>query len=344
MVNPFFMKGKGIDRVMFELGKRLKKWFDIEVLCAKADYYDQFVNTKIIPSRKIFGYEAIDMYFKIGRHLKNYDVINPHHEILNLPCLFSKKPVITTYHGFQRVWGGNIVRRCIRSAVLESHALFYRYNTHIITISKYLANELVQRYHIPKEKITIVHNGVDFEKFKLGKDKGYMLFVGRHERYKGVHELLQVVKETNFPLVTVGTGREIENLKLEAHRLGVSDKIKFMGNVGEKTLSKLYSNCSFFISASKWEGFGLIFLEAAASKKPSIAYNICSIPEIIIHNKTGFLANNLEEMIKYCKILINNQNLRKKIGREAYHFVKKNFSWDYAAKRYKEIFENFQKI
>ncbi len=205
MVNPYFMKGKGIDRVMFELGKRLEKWFDIEVICAKTDYYDRFVKTRIIPSRKIFGYEALGMYLKLPKYLKNYDLVNPHHEILNLPCLFSKKPVIATYHGFQRVYFGNLIKRFPRSVLLEIHALFYRFDKKIIAVSHYLAEELARRYFIPKDRIEVVYNGVDFGKFRTGKDEGYMLFVGRHERYKGVHELLELVKLTEYPFCLLYT-------------------------------------------------------------------------------------------------------------------------------------------
>jgi glycosyltransferase involved in cell wall biosynthesis len=340
IVNPTFLRGRGIDRVILEIALRLGKWFDVDIVCAKSNYQEEYPNIKVVelPAKKIFGYEAFGMYYKLPKFLKKYNLINSHHEILNFPSILSKRNVIPTFHGFQRVYGGNPIRSIVRLLVLESHGLFYRLNKRIIAISHYLKKELVKHFRIPEEKVEVVYNGVDFKKFKCGKDKNYMLFVGRLEKYKGVHELLHIVKIVQFPLVIVGDGRERNNLENLAKALNIQDKVSFLGNVNEETLVRLYSNCSFFISASKWEGFGLIFVEAAACKKPSIAYNVTAIPEVIRHGKTGFLANNFEELLKFTKLLVEDKNLRKKLGRNSYNFVRRRFDWNLTVKEYRRIF------
>jgi glycosyltransferase involved in cell wall biosynthesis len=110
-----------------------------------------------------------------------------------------------------------------------------------------------------------------------------------------------------------------------------------LGKISRKELIKQYQECGFFASASKWEGFGLIFLEAAACAKPSIGYRKGSIPEVVLDGKMGFLVNSYEELKQKAGELIKDKKLRKKMGKEALKFSK-NFSWDKSAKEYENIF------
>ena len=115
-------------------------------------------------------------------------------------------------------------------------------------------------------------------------------------------------------------------------------KIEFLGKVSREHLIKLYQECSFFISASKWEGFGLIFLEAGACGKTSIGYNVGSIPEVILDGRTGFLVNNFLELEQKAEELIKDKKLRKNIGKKALEFSKR-FNWNKIAEEYEKIFQ-----
>ena len=184
--------------------------------------------------------------------------------------------------------------------------------------------------------INVVYLGVD-EKFKpTYKDKSYMLFVGRLEEHKRIHELIKLSKELNFPLYMIGSGSLEKQLKRYTESIG--SKVTFTGRVSRSYLINLYQECSFFASASHWEGFGLIFLEAAACSKPSIGYARGSIPEVIINEKTGFLVNNFSELKNKANILIKDKKLRENMGKKALVFSKK-FSWEKCAKEYEKIFK-----
>jgi glycosyltransferase involved in cell wall biosynthesis len=163
-----------------------------------------------------------------------------------------------------------------------------------------------------------------------------MLFVGRHEKHKHIDELIRISGELGFPIKIAGEGPEKENLERLARRLKA--KVDFLGNIERNELVKLYQNCSFFISASKWEGFGLIFLEAAACGKPSVGYETCAIPEVILNKKTGLLAENYEGLKENVKRFIDDKNLRKTLGKNALSFSK-NFGWDKVSKEYEKLFE-----
>ncbi|NIO20317.1 MAG: glycosyltransferase, partial [Candidatus Aenigmarchaeota archaeon] len=244
-----------------------------------------------------------------------------------------------TYHGFPFVWMSESgLRRIGRSTVNRLGRKSLRFGKRVVSISQYLKKELI-RHGVPESKIVVIQDGVDDVFRPTWKDENYMLFVGRHEKHKHVNELIKISSELDFPLKIAGEGHETENLKKLAKKLKA--KVDFLGNVGREELPKFYQNCSFFVSASKWEGFGLIFLEAAACGKPSIGYKACSIPEVVLNKKTGLLAKNYNELSDHVKKLIKDERLRKTLGKNALTFSK-NFGWEKVSEEYERLFENIK--
>ncbi len=230
------------------------------------------------------------------------------------------------------------MRRIGRSTVNRLGRKSLRFGKRVVSISQYLKKELI-RHGVPESKIVVIQDGVDDVFRPTWKDENYMLFVGRHEKHKHVNELIKISSELDFPLKIAGEGHETENLKKLAKKLKA--KVDFLGNVGREELPKFYQNCSFFVSASKWEGFGLIFLEAAACGKPSIGYKACSIPEVVLNKKTGLLAKNYNELSDHVKKLIKDERLRKTLGKNALTFSK-NFGWEKVSEEYERLFENIK--
>ncbi|WP_456243296.1 glycosyltransferase [Thermodesulfatator autotrophicus] len=87
---------------------------------------------------------------------------------------------------------------------------------------------------------------------------------------------------------------------------------------GEK-LAKSYSNSDIFLFPSETETYGLVVLEAMASGLPVIVSNKGAAHEHIEHNKSGFITETEEEYLKYIDLLINNENIKTKISKEAFY-------------------------
>ncbi|MEM4152953.1 MAG: glycosyltransferase family 4 protein [Candidatus Pacearchaeota archaeon] len=341
-VNDTFIEGRGADTAIYELARRLGKKHKVYVIAGKSRGFKE-ENFKIIEIKtgKLYTGSLRDYFYfsKIKQFRKEilklnakykFDVFNVHHSALN-PA-FKGLNIIVTWNGSPPT--NNIIRKILNKIVL----ITLNRNKKTIAISNFLKNELSK--FINKEKISMIYDGVSNE-FKFSrKDKGYMFFVGRHEPHKSIDELIKLSKNTNFPLIIAGSGPLSEKLKDYSKKIH-ANKVKFVGKVSRKKLISLYQECSFFVSASKWEGFGLIFLEAAACGKPSIAYNRCSMPEVIKNNKTGFLVNNYNEFVQKARLLIENKNLRKKMGKEALKFSK-NFGWDKIANKYENLFKSLK--
>lgn len=342
-VNDTFLEGRGADTVIYELARRFGKKHKVYIITSEADFPEK--NFKILKVKtgklytgKINDYFYFDKIRKLRKEILtlnkkyNFDVFNVHHSAFNLA--FKNLPCIVTWNGSPNT--SNLARKWLNALVLK----ILNRNKKNITISKYLAKEFSK--FVDKRRIVVIYDGIseEFKPTRTWKDKDYMLFVGRHEPHKHADELIKLSKETNFPLIMTGSGPLTEKLKSYARKTG-ANKVKFVGRVSRKSLIKLYQECSFFVSASRWEGFGLIFLEAGACGKPSIAYGVCSMPEVIKNNKTGFLVKNYKEFKEKTLLLIENKNLRKKMGKEAFKFSK-NFNWNKIARKYENLFKKIK--
>jgi glycosyltransferase involved in cell wall biosynthesis len=336
-INDTFLEGRGADTVIYELARRLGKKHSVYVIAGETNIKEENFKFLKIDLPKLFTGKLKDfLYFRnMGKlheqilNIKekyNINIFNVYH--VGLSPALDKLEIIYTWLGSPP--SKNIFRNMARH-FFEKKIIKNR----VINISQYLDG----RFKLiggKNSRVILLGVSPEFKKTKKPIDKNYMLYVGRLEKHKNVSELIMLSKKINFNLKIVGYGTQDAHLKKLAKR--ISAPVEFIGRVNRKKLIKYYQECSFFVSASKWEGFGLIFIEAGACGKPSIGYNEGSISELIINGKTGFLANKFSELVKNSETLIENKNLRKKMGDEAYKFSKR-FDWNKIVKEYEREFE-----
>ena len=342
-VNDTFIQGRGADTVIYELAKRLGKRHEVFVIAVDSDMPEENFKILKIKGRKLFSGNTIKdslLYFPNVRKIRkeiiklnkkySFDILNLHHSSLNLAL--RGFPVVVTWHGSPI--SDNKIRIRFNKFLLRS----LKRNRVSITVSDYLKKELSKV--VGNIKIKRMYNGVgkEFEPIKKARENKYMFYVGRLEEHKCVSELIRLSRELDYPLHIAGAGPLENYLKEYSKRIG-ANKVKFLGRVSREELIEQYQSCSFFVSASKWEGFGLIFIEAGACGKPSIAYNRGSVSEVIEDKKTGFLVDNYSELKQKAKILVENKKLREKMGKNALE-LSKRFTWEIAAKGYERILEN----
>ncbi|MFH1246515.1 MAG: glycosyltransferase family 4 protein, partial [Candidatus Liptonbacteria bacterium] len=96
----------------------------------------------------------------------------------------------------------------------------------------------------------------------------------------------------------------------------------------------------FFVLASVWEPFGMVFCEAMATGKPAIGTNVGGIPEII-REESGFTfeSRNVHELKEKMQTLLNDESLRKRMGENARKRCVSNFTWDLSAQGYEELYK-----
>lgn len=217
-------------------------------------------------------------------------------------------------------------------------------------ISEYITPSLalkeVLSTNIDKDKITVIENFLEDEFLNIKPDysqKNCFLYSGRLEKVKGIDYLLKAMtmlpKEIELHIVGIG-GYEKE-LKQYATENGLSN-VKFLGFLSRKDIIEEYKNAIALIVPSVWfEVFGMIIPEAFACATPVIATKRGGMPEIIEHNKTGFLIEpeNSKEIAKYIEYLWNNKEKAIEMGKTAKDFVKKKYNQDVYYEKLMKIYE-----
>ena len=275
--------------------------------------------------------------------LKKYDIIHFHEFELSFPffsCIV-RKPKIIHLHGINY----NFLKRHHISRFLLKH-LAHLY----ISISKRMTNELVD-LGIPYSKIVYLPNSVDTNLFKPGeqKEENMLLFVGRISQSKGLHILLESLRRLNDPIRLIIIGppdwdvnyyQSILKMIADENRRGIHE-IKYLGAKEQSELVEWYQKASLFVLPSFIEGFPVTLLEALSCETPVIATPVGGIPEIIKNHQTGLLipTGDSIRLAKAIQYLLENEDVRLKMGYEGRTFVTKHYSLEATVKKLIVIYE-----
>lgn len=194
--------------------------------------------------------------------------------------------------------------------------------------------EDVYEFKINRHTMEIVPFGVpdvinDSDFTAYDKKEIELLYVGRLEKRKGVDVILQVIpkilaanKFVRFTCIGDNTipsedGRTYQDKFMdEFGRCEWIDRVKFLGHVDDYALDAAYANCDIFVAPSRYESFGLIYLEAMRFGKPCVGTVAGGIPEVIADQETGLLAlpGDAASLHDALDRLINDSELRKRMG------------------------------
>ena len=230
-----------------------------------------------------------------------------------------------------------------------------------------VANEYEQKIFSSlnkKSRIEIIRNGVNLKKLvskhnfkeKYQINSNFILFVGRFSKSKGIETLINAfsivkneLKDSNIHLVIMGVdfGYQAEMEKL-IKKLNLSEEIKVIKNPPRDDVISAYGESEFLVLPSQWELSPLVPLESFAFKKPVISTNSHGIPYTVQNNKNGILVEpeNSLELSNAIMKLLNDTELREKLGQSGYNFVNEECNCVSMAKNslklYEDILEEMQ--
>jgi len=239
-----------------------------------------------------------------------------------------KKPFIITYHS-------DIIRqKYLNRLYAPIRNSFFSKSHNIVATSPRLieSSPVLQKF---KDKTIVVPLGIDPGRF-LDSDgivrgqelrqqydnKPIVLFVGRFVYYKGVEVLIKSFKDIDATLLMVGNGILKDKLKSMVKDYKIDNKVFFYDSVGDDELVAYFHACDIFVlpSIANTEAYGLVQLEAQACGKPVISTNLATgVPFVNKDNETGLIVepNDIEGMNKAIHTLVNDKELRIKLGEQA---------------------------
>jgi len=258
-----------------------------------------------------------------------------------------KRPLVVTLHlGSMDNFGG-VARICISMYERLWARLCFPLCARIICVSRSVAVHALS-LGAREERLSIVPNGVDLERFYPGKecvDNGSLVvtFIGRLIFNKGPHILVKAIPKIlaslpNVKFLIVGDGIERKNLENDVRRLGVDSFVLFLGIVND--VGQILRESHIFVRPSLSEGMPLTVLEAMACGLAVVATSVGGTPELIHHGVTGILIppGSVEALADAVVQLGRDKLLRQRLGENARNYVSRFYTWERVADDIERIY------
>ncbi len=336
-INNPWVGGGGAVRC-FEINRRLaKKGYEITVVSGNypdgEDHEKEGIRFKFVGSSinyiiSVFSYAYEAMKF-LKRHGKEYDIVIEDFAPWNpvFTKFFHKKTILHIHHKE----GINILKKYFLAGLpfylIEK---FYpkKFNN-VIAVSE----ETMCKFDLNAK---IIPNGISEVLISTEKKIGsYLGFIGRIDIYnKGLDLLLRAIKELKLKVLIAGKGKDVSKLKEMIKNLDLTSKIDYIGYLSESEKISFISNAKLLLMPSRFEGQGIVALEAASLGKPLI---VSDIPELRYVTKNGFgisfRSEDLESLKQAINYLLDNESLIDEMGNRGRQYAAQ-FTWDKISEEY----------
>jgi len=313
--------------------------------------------------RSILPINDIRAYYKIKKIIKEFnpDIVHTHASksgaIGRLAASSCKvKLIVHTFHG--HVFH-SYFNKTISTLIVSFERYLAKKTNAIIAISNLQKKELVDVYKIaPAEKIFTIPLGFNLEKYSIDQDKKRIIFrekygfdsgeivigiIGRivpiknHEMFVEVAALIKKKHNTNIRFAIIGDGESLPVIEQKSSALGLSysyfltdPKLKtdIIVTSWETEIDQVLAGLDIVVLTSYNEGTPVSLIEAQAAHKPVVSTNVGGVEDVITHGENGFLTpvDDVEKFAGYVNRLIEDKELRDKMGKIGYNTVINRYS------------------
>ena len=352
--------------IFFSFGVSLVTWSKQKILKREVEYYQKlkkkknynitFVtygdkddlrlkknlkNIKIIPLFKNIKKNFLTKYLILifgplilNEELNNCDLIKTHQVtggLLAILCAKLKKKKIIVRAGWEptlnyRNWNINFAKYSI--LILNSF-LSYKLSNKIIVTSDEIKSFINKKYFINSNKIKVIPNAIDINKFKKLKKRKYAnraITISRLEKQKNIFTLLNICELSNLNLDIIGNGSQLNEIKKFAKRKNLD--VRFFGQIENNEIPNFLSKYKLYVTSSKIEGSPKTIMEAMSSELPIFGLKAKGLNFLVKNGRTGYLFSNIKNLSKKIIELKNNQRVLKNLGVNARNLIKKNFKFE----------------
>lgn len=291
----------------------------------------------------------------------NFDIVHAHDWMVTDAAWVMKSgfglPIVATMHATEagRMHGVHTdLQRYIHQ--MEWRLTFESWE--VIVNSHHMHAELQRLFGLPPDKLVVIPNGTDPEVFDFEFNSPHtlrgsyaadheqiVLFVGRLVTEKGVQIMLNaaptVLAQCPAQFLIVGTGYHTDELKRQAHALGIAHHVKFLGYVSDEELKRLYKISDVVCIPSLYEPFGIVALEGMAAGVPVVTSDAGGLTDFVEHMVTGVTtyAGNATSLAWGLLEVMRNKELAASLKEVAHEKVRHIYNWKVIAKRSLEVYE-----
>jgi starch synthase len=293
--------------------------------------------------------EALSVDLAMARDPVAADVVHAHTWYVALAGVLVRAlhriPLVVTLHSIEplRPWkeeqlgSGYLVSSWVERAAVEQAE-------RVIAVSAQMRADILHHFRVDPDRVVVVHNGIDAESFRRTDRRDalerhdiarpYVLFVGRVSEQKGIFHLLEAAATFPDGVDLVLCASTPDTPELEARlRAAVAGhpRVRWIhAMLPREDVVELYSHASVFVCPSVYEPFGLINLEAMACGTPVIATRVGGIPEVVVHDETGWLVppGDPAALAAAVRQLLADPKRAAAFGVAGRRRVEARFSWD----------------
>ena len=333
------LSAAGIESFIMNMYRRIDKnfiQFDFLVLRHVHEFYDDEIKSLggnkfcISSKKKNTLFKVYDESKKIEKFLtdKKYEIVHIHYTTsLRAPFLKAcynagvKTRIYHSHSGY--VIGKNLLKRIIYHRMKK---VISKYGTHYFACSKVAAEWVFEKKLIENDRVKIIFNGIDTKRFKYDVETRKdlreklnlindftLIHTGRFTHQKNQSFLLKVFDyiyntDKNVRLIFLGDGELLQEVKQEASKLGLSNKVYFMGI--QQNVEMYLNAADCFVMPSLYEGLPVSAVEAQSTGLPCVfSENISR--EVSLINNCSFLSLDSPISIWADKILEYKKNIRQ---------------------------------
>ena len=356
----------GISRVVYDLSHRLiKDGHEVTVVTyrdGEVPYYEDDKGVKVYrvdnymiqPNNFIdwilqLNFNMVERASQIIAEQGKFDVIHAHDWLVANAAKTLKHsfdiPIVATIHATEAGRNSGI-REPNQKYINDTEWMLTYEANEVIVNSNYMKSEVQRLFGLPFEKINVVPNGVNLNKF-TGMDRDYsfrrkyamdnekiILFMGRLVYEKGVQNLIAAMPKVlasyhDAKLVIAGKGGMLDELKAQADYLGISNKVYFAGYMNGKDVERMDKAADISVFPSTYEPFGIVALEGMLAERPIVVSDAGGLGEIVEHRVTGMKSycGNPNSIADSILELLFNPELCDNIVKNAKIKVKENYNW-----------------
>jgi N-acetyl-alpha-D-glucosaminyl L-malate synthase BshA len=287
-------------------------------------------------------------------HALRLDILHSHYAIpFGAAALLAKQitsdlpvKVVTTLHGTDiTLVGSNASFKPVTKLAIEQADA-------VTAVSKFLQQETYSQFGIERD-VQVISNFVDPDRHDVapcpclqwsGSRRKTLMHISNFRPVKRVRDVIQIFAQVaavvDARLVLVGDGPDLPVAREMGEKLGISDRMEFVGVVD--TVASLLVVADVLLLPSSSESFGLVALEAMASGVPVIASDVGGIPEVVEHGVTGYLApvGDVKQMARYTIDLLEDRHQHDRFSLAARDRAQERFDYRLIVPQYEALYQD----